>query len=174
MTAQDPYQPHMQPPPAPGPAGHPQQGWPQQAYVPAYPPYYAHPGHGYPMRPVQWPPMAVPAPAMVDGFYMVQPRLKPIPSGPAVGSLVAGIGGILGALPGLLFAAFSPWTGLTFFMMAALLGVGSMFLGSYAKRQLKQSLGGISGKGIATTGLILGIVAASLAALTAVISLTTI
>ncbi|WP_156925801.1 hypothetical protein [Glycomyces arizonensis] len=174
MTAQDPYQPHMQPPPAPGPAGQPQQGRPQQAYAPGNPPYAAYPWHGYQMQPVQWPPMAVPAPVMVDGFYMVQPRLKPIPSGPAVGSLVAGIGGILGALPGLLFAAFSPWAGLTFFMMAALLGIGSIFLGSYAKRQLKQAAGGISGKGLATTGLILGIVATSLAGLTAVISFTAI
>lgn len=178
MTAQDPHQPHMQPP-ALGPAAHPQQGRPGPAYA-HNPQYYAQPGFGrypvpgYQLHSVQWPPMAVPAPAMVDGFYLVQPRLKPIPSGPAVGSLVAGIGGILGALPGLLFSALSPWTGLTFFMMAALLGVGSMLLASYAKRQIKQASGGVSGGGMATTGLVLGIVASSLAALTALISITSI
>ncbi len=59
-------------------------------------------------------------------------------------------------------------------MMAALLGVGSLLLGSYAKRQIKQAGGGVSGSGLATTGVILGIVASSLAALTALISLASI
>lgn len=161
MTAQDPYQPDMQPP-APGP---PPQG---PIGVPAGYPFPPYPGFAY----GYWPPTAVPAPAMVDGFYLVQPRLKPILSGQAVGSLVAGIGGTLGALPGLLFGAFSPWTGLTFFMMAALLGGGSLLLAGYARRQVKHSGGGVSGGGLATTGMILGIVASSLAGLTALLSLT--
>ena len=62
------------------------------------------------MQPV-WPPMAAPAPAMIDGFYLVQPRLKPIPSGPAIGSLVGGIAGVLGSFPGLFSAAFCRWRG---------------------------------------------------------------
>lgn len=167
MTAQDPYQPRMGPPAAPQRPPAPGGPWSFHPYPgTAYP---AAPGH-HP-HPVQWPPTAIPAPAMVDGFYLVQPRLKPIPSGQAIGSLVAGIGGILGALPGLLFSAWSPWAGVTFFMMAALLGVGSLLLGGYAKRQVKQAAGGVSGSGIATAGLVLGIIACSLAALTALISL---
>ncbi|HEU5130332.1 MAG TPA: hypothetical protein VFU12_20305 [Glycomyces sp.] len=179
MTAQDPYQPHMQPP-APGPAAYPQPGGPPPGYAQRGHQHYAHPGFGphpvpgYQPYSIQWPPMAVPAPAMVDGFYLVQPRLKPIPSGQAAGSLIAGIGGVLGALPGVLFSALSPWAGLTFFMLSALLGVGSMLLAGYAKRQIKQSGGGVSGGGLATTGLILGIVASSLAGLTALISITAI
>lgn len=175
MTAQDPYQPYAQPPTS-GPTMPSNQSWTQPTHPHSGHPYHAQPGfgphgmHGYQMHPVQWPPMAVPAPALVDGFYLLQPRLKPIPSGPAIGSLVAGIGGILGALPGLLFGAFSPWTGLTFFLMAALLGVGSLMLAIYAKRQVKQAAGGISGRGTATAGLVLGIVATALAAVTALIS----
>ncbi|MCH7231311.1 hypothetical protein L0U85_10685 [Glycomyces sp. L485] len=114
--------------------------------------------------------MAVPAPAMVDGFFLVQPRLKPIPSGPAIGSLVAGIGAIPASLPGLVFAAFSPWAGLTFFMLTALLGGGSIVLAVYSRRQIRRAAGGVSGRGLATTGLVLGIVGSSLAGLTALIS----
>jgi hypothetical protein len=108
---------------------------------------------------------------MIDGFFIVQPRLKPIPSGPAAGSLAAGIAGVLGSLPGLISAAFSPLAGLTFFMFAALFGVGSVSLGVYAARQIRASQGGVSGKGVATTGLILGIVACSLALITGLIAL---
>ncbi|GAB3219235.1 hypothetical protein GCM10027447_01620 [Glycomyces halotolerans] len=164
MTAQDPYRPQMQPPP---------QGWQQQPYGAQAPhaQWPAHPAPGYQPHSVQWPPMAVPAPAMVDGFMLVQPRLKPIPSGPAIGSLVAGIGGIVAAFPGLISAAFSPWAGLTFFMLAGLLGVGSIVLGAHARRQIKTSGGGVSGRGLALSGLILGIIASSLAGLTGLISL---
>jgi hypothetical protein len=111
---------------------------------------------------------------MIDGFYIVQPRLKPIPSGPAIGSLVAGIGGIVGAIPGLISAAYSPWAGLTFFMFTALFGLGSVFLAVYARRQIRNGRGGVSGSGVALTGLILGIVACSLAGLTGLIALATI
>ncbi|MFG3339354.1 hypothetical protein [Glycomyces sp. NPDC048151] len=165
MTAQDPYQPHMQPPPPQAPPAPPVHGYAQ--------PQYQHP---YPMQPMQqpvWQPMAVPAPAMVDGFYLVLPRLKPIPSGPAAGSLVAGIAGVCGAIPGLISAVFSPWAGLTFFMSAALFGIGSVSLAVYAKRQIRAAHGGVSGKGVATTGLILGLVACGLAVLTGLIALAT-
>ncbi|MFC3492171.1 hypothetical protein [Glycomyces rhizosphaerae] len=154
----------MQPPPqAPAaPPGPPVYGYAQQQYQQPYP--------AYPMQPV-WPQMAVPAPAMIDGFYIVQPRLKPIPSGPAIGSLVAGIAGIIGAVPGLISAIFSPLAGLTFFMFAALFGIGSVSLGVYAARQIRAARGGVSGKGLATTGLILGIVACGLALFTGLIAL---
>ncbi|GAB3649563.1 DUF4190 domain-containing protein [Glycomyces tarimensis] len=166
MTAHDPYQPQMQPP------VQQHQGWPRPPHSQqhAQPGFGMHPGPGYQLHSVQWPPMAVPAPAMVDGFYLVQPRLKPIPSGPAIGSLVAGIGGIPAALPGLFAAAFNPWVGLTFFMLSALLGVASILLATYARRQIRRAAGGISGRGLATTGLILGIVASALAGLTLLIS----
>lgn len=155
----------MQPPPQANPAspGPPVHGYPQYQQ-----PYYPAP----PTHPV-WQPMAVPAPAMIDGYYIVQPRLKPIPSGPAIGSLVAGIGGVTGAIPGLISAAFNPWAGLTFFMFAALFGVGSVFLAVHAMRQIRTSQGGVSGRGVAITGLILGIVACSMAALTGLIALAT-
>jgi hypothetical protein len=126
----------------------------------------------YPMQPV-WQPMAVPAPVMVDGFFLFFPKLKPIPSGPAIGSLVAGIAGVCGAVPGLISAIFNPWAGLTFFMSVALFGIGSVALAVYGRRQIRAAQGGVSGKGVATTGLILGIVACGLAGLTGLISLLT-
>lgn len=158
--SQDPYRPEMRPP----------QGRPQPpaygANVQSYPP-----APGYQLYSVQWPAMAAPAPAMVDGFMLVQPRLKPIPSGPAIGSLVAGIGGILASFPGLISAAFSPWAGLTFLMLAGLLGGGAVILAVYSRRQVRAAGGGISGRGVGVTGLILGIIACGLAGLTGLISL---
>lgn len=153
----------MQPPPGPShtvPAGPPQAPYHPHMQVPHANP--VHPG---------WLPFAYPPPVLVDGFQLVQPRLKPIPSGPAIGSLVAGIGGVLGAFPGLIVAGFSPWAGLTFFMYAAFMGIGSVGLAAYAKRQIKHARGGVSGGGLATTGLIIGIVACSLAAITGLIAL---
>lgn len=164
MTAQDPYQPHMQPPPPQAPPAPPVHGY--------APPQYQQPYPMYPMQPV-WQPMAVPAPAMVDGYYLFFPKLKPIPSGPAIGSLIAGIAGVCGAVPGLISAALNPWAGLTFFMSVALFGIGSVGLSAYAKRQIRAAQGGVSGKGVATTGLILGIVALGLAGITGLISLLT-
>ncbi len=155
----------MQPPP-PQPAYGGPQPYPQQQPFP--------PGPGYALHSVQWPQAAFhQGPPTIDGFPLAQPRLKPIPSGPAIGSLVAGIGGTLGALPGLLFAALSPWAGLTFFTLAALLGGGSILLAVYSKRQIRSAGGGISGRGVATSGLILGIVAAVLAGLALLIALLT-
>lgn len=153
----------MQPPPP--------QGWQQPSYGPHPYPSQMPPGYQYA---VQWPMFAAPAPAMVDGFMLLQPKLKPIPSGPAVGSLVAGIGGAIAAVPGLISAALNPWAGLTFFMLSALLGVGSIMLGTYARRQITAAGGGVSGRGIAVSGLVLGIVATSMAALTGLITLLTI
>lgn len=157
----------MQPPPHPvGPQ--------PPGYSQAQPPYpYSHPQPPYPARPAPpgWPHFAFPPPVLVDGYQLVQPRLKPIPSGPAIGSLVAGIGGVLGAIPGLIAAGFSPWTGFTFFMFAALTGIGSVGLALYAKRQINAARGGVSGRGLATTGLVIGIVACSFAVITALIAL---
>lgn len=150
----------MQPPP--------QQGWQQPAYGGQPYPHQMPPGYQYA---VQWPMTAAHAPAMVDGFMLLQPRLKPIPSGPAIGSLVAGIGGTLAAIPGLISAAFNPWVGLTFFMLSALLGCGSVLLGTYSRRQIRAAAGGVSGRGMSVSGLVLGIVATALAALTGLITL---
>jgi hypothetical protein len=108
---------------------------------------------------------------MIDGFYLVQPKLKPIPSGPAVGSLIAGIMGSIGGIIGLIGAGFNPWFGLTFFMFAALFGLGSVFLSVYAARQIRAARGGVSGKGLATSGLIVGIVSCGLALVTGLIAL---
>ncbi|MCD0447176.1 hypothetical protein LO763_26525 [Glycomyces sp. A-F 0318] len=152
----------MQPPPVPPNAA--PQGPPQ---VPGHPQQYQAPYHPHPVAPPVW----QPAPVMIDGYYMVQPRLRPIPSGPAVGSLVAGIGGTLGALAGLLSAAFSPWTGVAFFMFGMLFGVGSVSLAAYAMRQIRGSLGGVSGRGVAVTGLVIGFVACGFAALAGLIAL---
>ncbi|SDL62253.1 hypothetical protein SAMN05216298_4563 [Glycomyces sambucus] len=150
-------QPQMQPaPPGPPVYGYPQQPYPQ---VPAFYPAHSH-----------W---TAPAPVMIDGFPIVQPRLKPIPSGPAIGSLVAGIGAVLGAFPGLIFAAVSPLAGLTFFMSAGLFGLGSLFLAIYARRQIRTAQGGVSGRGLALTGLIIAIVALVFAGLVGLIALLT-
>lgn len=156
----------MQPPAGPpnmAPQGPPQiQGHYMQFQAPPY--------HPYPMQPV-WQPM--PPPVIIDGFYMVQPRLRPIPSGPAAGSLAAGIGGVLGALVGLIFAGFSPWTGVAFFMFGMLFGIGSVSLATYATRQIRGSQGGVSGRGVAVTGLVLGLVACLFAALAGLIAFVT-
>ncbi|NUQ90768.1 MAG: hypothetical protein HOQ43_20175, partial [Glycomyces artemisiae] len=96
--------------------------------------------------------------------------LRPIPSGPAIGSLVAGSGAVLGALPGMLFAIVTPWAGVTFFMSSALFGIGALFLALHARKQIRGANGGISGKGVALTGLIIAIVALSFAAITALIT----
>ncbi|GAA1678705.1 hypothetical protein GCM10009830_27300 [Glycomyces endophyticus] len=138
-------------------AGPPVYG--QQPY-PQVPPF--HPAHPY------WAP---PAPVTIDGFALVQPPLKPIPSGPAIGSLIAGIGAVLGAFPGLIFAAVSPLAGLTFFMSAGLFGLGSLFLAIYARRQIRAAQGGVSGKGLAVTGLVIAIVALGFAGLVGLIAL---
>ncbi|MEU5875050.1 hypothetical protein AB0A73_26250 [Glycomyces sp. NPDC047369] len=134
--------------------------------VPGYPQPYQQVPQFQPA--FYWPP--VPAPVVIDGFQIVQPRLKPIPSGPAIGSLVAGIGAVLGALPGMIFAVVTPWAGLTFFMSSALFGIGSLFLALHARKQIRGAHGGISGKGVALTGLIIAIVALSLAGVTALIT----
>jgi hypothetical protein len=135
--------------------------------VHGYPPPHPQAPQFYPAHPY-W---SAPAPVTIDGFLIVQPRLKPIPSGPAIGSLIAGIGGILGAFPGLIVAALSPLAGLTFFMSAALFGIGALFLALSARRQIRTSQGGVSGKGVALTGLILAIIALGLAGLVGLISL---
>jgi len=153
----------MQPPAQPGP--------PQAVLGYGQPQYQQQPYPGYPMQPVWQQPMAVPAPVMIDGYLIVQPRLKPILSGPAIGSLVAGIGGILGAVVQMIAAALNPWAGLAFFMFTVLVGVGSVGLAVYARRQIRGSQGGVSGRGVALTGLILGIVACSLAGMTGLIAL---
>ncbi|SDE35556.1 DUF4190 domain-containing protein [Glycomyces harbinensis] len=165
MTAQDPYPSTQQPagPPNAAPQGPPQvQGQYMQYQAP--PPYY----HPYPAHPV-WQP--VPAPVMIDGYYMVQPRLRPIFSGPAIGSLAAGIGGVVGAFVGLVSAAFSPWTGVAFFMFGMLFGIGSVSLAVFATRQIRASQGGVSGRGVAITGLVMGLVACLFAALAGLIAL---
>ncbi|MQM25468.1 DUF4190 domain-containing protein [Glycomyces albidus] len=147
-------QPRMQPvQPGPPVHGHPPQH-PQAQYF--------YPAHPY------W---SAPAPVTIDGFAIVQPRLKPIPSGPAIGSLIAGIGAVLAALPGLIVAALSPLAGLTFFMSAALFGLGALFLAISARRQIRTAQGGVSGKGLALTGLVLAIIALGLAALVGLIVL---
>lgn len=152
----------MQPPPAPMP----QQPLMQPAMRPGVPTGYAPDPH---FRPVHWQP--VPAPVLIDGFAIVQPRLKPIPSGPAIGSLVAGIGGLIGGLPAPILAAVSPWTGLVLFMFAALFALGGITLAVIGRRQVRFGGGTVSGGGIALTGLVLGLVLAGFALLTGGIAL---
>lgn len=142
---------------------------PQMQPVHGYPPPHPQAPQFYPAHPY-W---SAPAPVTIDGFAIVQPRLKPIPSGPAIGSLIAGIGAVLAALPGLIAAALHPLGGLTFFMSAALFGIGALFLAIAARRQIRTAQGGVSGKGIALTGLILAIIALGLAALVGLIALAT-
>jgi hypothetical protein len=156
VTAQDPYQ-HV---------GAPQGGTPHLQW------HYPPPMAAAPLYSVHWP-MVPPSPqgVTVDGYLLVLPKLKPIPSGPAIGSMIAGIGAVLAAVPGLLAAALSPWAGLTFFLLVALLGGGGgLGLAMTARRQIARANGGISGRGLAMTGLVLGWIAVGFALLIGLIS----
>lgn len=178
-------------PPQQPPSYPPQQppSYPPPPYGQQPPPYgqpapYGHYGRppGYPTYAVP-PPAPVAAPAMridvVQGtpFGVAYPTFQAVPSGQATGSLVAGIASILVAL----FAACLGVTGAeagwglaasgAFTILGVFLGGGALGLGLYGLRQIRRAGGqGITGRGMAITGIVLGAVGAGLAVLALLVS----
>ena len=104
-------------------------------------------------------------------FGVAYPLVPSTPSGPSIGSLVAGIASILVALVvsclGVGGAAdgWGPTAAGAFTALAVFLGLGSVGLGVFGMRRIRLAGPEASGKGMAITGIILGAVGAGLALL---------
>ncbi|WP_433052474.1 hypothetical protein [Dactylosporangium sp. CS-033363] len=157
----------------------------------SYPPYQPQPpGYGPPPpaygqpQPMYPQPMAPPSPALapamrvdaVQGtpFGVAYPSVAATPSGPSIGSLIAGIASILVALFAMClgFTGASEGWGLAaagaFTVLGVFLGAGAAGLGLAATRQIRRAAGTgvkVSGRGMAITGMILGGVGGGLAVL---------
>ncbi|MFI5913486.1 hypothetical protein [Dactylosporangium sp. NPDC051541] len=176
MAYPPPYQP--QPPGygQPAPYGQP----------PAYgqlPPGYGQPaGYGAPppLYPPPMPPSPPIAPAMrvdvIQGtpFGVAYPAVAATPSGPSIGSLVAGIASILVALFAMCLGVTGAQEGWglaaagAFTVLGVFLGAGAIGLALASLRQIRRAAGSgatISGRGMAITGIVLGCVGAGLALL---------
>lgn len=121
------------------------------------------PGMPQPYHP---PPLAYPTPARVEvvpgtPFGVAIPSSPPISSGMATGSLITGIAsivvsfavvclGIAGASGG-----WGPWAGGAFAILAGLLGVAGVVLGGLGRRQVRRAAA-VTGKGVATAGIVCG------------------
>ena len=144
-------------------------------------PYVAPPA-GYPYLPP--PPVPPPLPPGVPRlrpariepvpgtqFGVAIPALHPTVSGLAVGSLVAGIGSDVVSVLVFCFGvagAQSGWGALVagaFAALAFLVGAGAAGASLAARRQIGDSGGGITGRGLALAGLICGMAGAGLAVL---------
>src|SRR5262249_37871366 len=104
-------------------------------------------------------------------FGVAIPALSPTVSGLAVGSMVAGIGAVLVSLLVLCFGAVGArdgWGALVagaFAALAFIVGGGGTGTAGVARRQVTNSAGGMTGSGLALTGLICGLCGAGLAVL---------
>jgi hypothetical protein len=104
-------------------------------------------------------------------FGVAIPALSPTVSGLGVGSLVAGIGAVLVALLELCFglAGAQPgWGALVagaFAALGAAVGGGAVGTAITATRQIRQSAGQITGRGLAIAGLACGATGLGLAVL---------
>ncbi|MER7001732.1 hypothetical protein ABT297_01600 [Dactylosporangium sp. NPDC000555] len=154
---------------------HPQQQPPQ------YPqPQYAPPG--YPAPPPR--PHGVPAPPppivpavrvdLVQGtpFGVAYPTVQSVPSGQAIGALVAGIGSTLVALFAICLAGAQGLAAVgAFTVLGVFLGGGAIGLGLYGTRRIRRASGEVvTGKGMAVTGIVLGAVGAGLAFLALIVA----
>ncbi|MGI5180690.1 hypothetical protein ACQEVZ_30710 [Dactylosporangium sp. CA-152071] len=132
-------------------------------------PYQQQPPHQH-QQPYQHQPPAQPVAQqgmridVVQGtpFGVAYPLVQATPSGPAIGSLVAGIAsvfvglfvgclGLLGAPEG-----WGPLAGGAFTVLAVFLGLGAIGLGVFGMRQVRQAGRLVSGRGMAITGVVLG------------------
>ncbi|WP_433210937.1 hypothetical protein ACQP00_49455 [Dactylosporangium sp. CS-047395] len=140
-------------------------------------------GHGAP-PPMYTAPVGPPSPALapamrvdaVEGtpFGVAYPAVAATPSGPSIGSLIAGIASILVALFAMclgLTGASEGW-GLAaagaFTVLGVFLGAGAVGLALAATRQIRRAAGtgvAVSGRGMAITGIVLGCVGGGLAVL---------
>lgn len=101
-------------------------------------------------------------------FGVAYPLIQATPSGPAIGSLVAGIASIFVGLMvtclGLAGAAegWGPVAGGAFTILATFLGLGAIGLGVFAMRQVRRAGRLVAGRGMAVTGVVLGSVGAGI------------
>lgn len=114
-----------------------------------------------PPRPVAYPPPAriEPVPGTPYGLAILPTR--PITTGLAIGSLAAGIGGLLVSCVVGVFAlagASGGWGALAagaFAVLSGTLGIGAVVLGLLGLRQIRRS-GALVGRGLAISGAICG------------------
>jgi hypothetical protein len=96
------------------------------------------------------------------GFALAYLPIPPMPSGPSIGSMVAGIGAILVSFVAGCFglAGASQGWGLgvsgAFVVLGTLVGLGAIGLGLFGLRQIRQGNGAITGRGMAIAGLSTG------------------
>jgi hypothetical protein len=136
-----------------------------------YPPMPVGPGSvPFPPPPVAGAPVHV-EPVAGTAFGLAYAVLPPLTSGQAVGALVIGIGSVIVALVTICFGllgAADGWGALVagaFAILATILGVAAVSIGTYARRVIRRSSGAISGSGMATSGLVCGFVGVGLAVL---------
>ncbi|WP_430780443.1 hypothetical protein [Actinoplanes sp. G11-F43] len=156
------------PPPQPGPPYHAPYG-----QSPA--PYGAPPP--YPPVPPPPPVTAGWQPERVDqvtgtGFGLVHLQVAPITSGPAVGSLVAGIAAIVVSFAVFCFGlsgaqeGWGGWVAGAFTLLSLLAGAGAVVAGLIARRQIARPAepGRVrfTGRGLTVGGLVCGITGAAL------------
>jgi hypothetical protein len=158
---------------------------------------YPHPnqpapyGYGYPYRPAR-PPVGLPPPVAVETipgtpYAVAVVAVAPTTSGPAVASLIAGLGSILVSLVVGCFGAlgakagWGPAVAGAFALLAVVIGAASIVLGRVGLRQIRRAAlmalgaGAVNGRGFAVTGItcgVLGIVLTGLAFVVSVIATT--
>lgn len=168
---------HVPVPPAPTPVpaypqAYPPPGYPQAYPPPGYPAGYGPPGYGQP---------AAYGPPVPRDAYQKPSRIEPVPdtpyglaylsvpsstSGPAIGSLVSGIGAILVSLVVICFGAagtsdgWGGWVAGAFAVLGVLVGLAAIGLGLTGLRQVRraplQAGLRVTGRGLAIAGLTCG------------------
>ena len=125
-------------------------------------------------------------PARVDPvagteYGLVQLQVSPAVSGPAIGSLIAGIGSLVASVLVLCFglagseAGWGGWVAGAFALLGVVVGAGAVVLGLIATRQIRRSgrdgLLRFTGRGMAIAGISCGTAGAGMALLAFVLSL---
>lgn len=157
----------------PGPLPQPQYP-PRPAYPAAHPQPFGGP---VPPSPALAPSMRV---DVVQGtpFGVAYPTVQSTPSGPSIGSMIAGIASVLVALFATCLGVggakngWGPAASGAFTALGVFLGLGAIGLGVYGTRQIRRAAGRvITGRGMAITGIVLGSIGAGLALLAVVAAL---
>jgi hypothetical protein len=114
-------------------------------------------------------------------FGLVQLEVAPLSSGPATGSLIAGIGSILVSLLVLCFGlsgrsgGWGGTVGGAFAVLGVLGGTGAIVIGALARRQISRSGHGgrarFTGRGAALSGIICGAVGVGISLLSEALAL---
>ena len=131
------------------------------------PPPFGGPPPVYPPAPV------LPAPTRVDpvpgtSFGVAYFGVAPTVSGQSIGSLVAGIGSILVFTLVACFgftgaqAGWGPLVAGAFAVLAAIMGAAAVGLGLFGRRQVRLAAGRLTGRGLATAGIVCGAVGVAL------------